>query len=75
MPSERRRASDFELALARAQGAATNGSTDDWETVATISETRAGTVRDALLRREQARAVIELAGLGKRAAKEIVERR
>src|SRR6266511_1930625 len=75
LPSERRRASDFELALARAQGAATNGSTDDWETVATISETRAGTVRDALLRREQARAVIELAGLGKRAAKEIVERR
>src|SRR6266511_2435906 len=40
LPSERRRASDFELALARAQGAATNGSTDDWETVATISETR-----------------------------------
>jgi len=32
-------------------------------------------VLDALLRREQARAVIELAGLGKRAAKEIVERR
>jgi hypothetical protein len=74
LPSERRRASDVELAPARGQGAATNGSTHDWETVATISETRPGSVQDALLRREQARAIIELAALGRRASKEIVER-
>ncbi len=44
------------------------GGIDDWQIVTTVDEVPAGSALDALVRREQAHAVLELAALARRRA-------
>lgn len=44
------------------------GGIDDWQIVTTVDEAPAGSALDALARREQAEAVLELAALARRRA-------
>jgi hypothetical protein len=44
------------------------GGIDDWQIVTTVDEAPVGSALDALVRREQAQAVLELAALARRRA-------